>query len=256
MTIATVPAWVAEHGDAWATMDDAPQSLEPFLEMVRARPGRRSARRPVAAGVPEDGRRAIACRPSRAKKPKPEQPKPTKKQSLMTALPIADHWFERTHDRRFDHPAVGATRHPADALQHLARPWPRSRPGRRHRHGVHEPHRRDWPGSSARPSRRSPLTGTTITSAAITSSTMCVVHPAEAPLLLDPPISSLDTSRGVGRRRRRCARGCRLPDAGALLRHGPARRAWRWTRFIRSRWRGCGTSTRATRSISAIAASR
>jgi len=35
MTIATVPAWVAEHGDAWATMNDDPQPIAPFLEMVR-----------------------------------------------------------------------------------------------------------------------------------------------------------------------------------------------------------------------------
>jgi DNA ligase D len=36
MTIATVPPWVNEHGDAWATMNDHPQSIEPFLDMVRA----------------------------------------------------------------------------------------------------------------------------------------------------------------------------------------------------------------------------
>ncbi len=35
-TIATVPAWVREHGDAWATMQDISQSIEPFLDMVRA----------------------------------------------------------------------------------------------------------------------------------------------------------------------------------------------------------------------------
>ena len=36
MTIATVPRWVDEHGDAWASMNDHPQSLEPLLAMVRA----------------------------------------------------------------------------------------------------------------------------------------------------------------------------------------------------------------------------
>jgi DNA ligase D len=35
LTIATVPAKVAAEGDAWATIDDAPQPLEPFLAMVR-----------------------------------------------------------------------------------------------------------------------------------------------------------------------------------------------------------------------------
>ena len=44
MTIATVPTWVAEHGDPWATIDDAPQSLEPFMELVR---------RDHAAGLPD-----------------------------------------------------------------------------------------------------------------------------------------------------------------------------------------------------------
>src|SRR3954467_5740976 len=33
LTIATVPARVAEHGDPWAAMTDHPQSLEPLLEM-------------------------------------------------------------------------------------------------------------------------------------------------------------------------------------------------------------------------------
>jgi DNA ligase D len=33
LTIASVPARVAEHGDPWAAMNDAPQSLEPFLDM-------------------------------------------------------------------------------------------------------------------------------------------------------------------------------------------------------------------------------
>ena len=44
MTIDTVPAWVAEHGDPWATIDDLPQSLEPLMELVR---------RDQAAGLPD-----------------------------------------------------------------------------------------------------------------------------------------------------------------------------------------------------------
>jgi len=35
LTMATVPARVAERGDPWAGMNDAPQSLEPLLEMHR-----------------------------------------------------------------------------------------------------------------------------------------------------------------------------------------------------------------------------
>jgi DNA ligase D len=42
LTIQTVPSFVAEHGNAWAEMNDAPQSLEPLLE--------RSAR-DMAAGL-------------------------------------------------------------------------------------------------------------------------------------------------------------------------------------------------------------
>ena len=44
MTIDTVPTWVAEHGDPWATIDDLPQSLEPLMELVR---------RDQAAGLPD-----------------------------------------------------------------------------------------------------------------------------------------------------------------------------------------------------------
>ena len=35
-TIATVPTIVAERGDAWASIDDEPQSLDPLLEMAQA----------------------------------------------------------------------------------------------------------------------------------------------------------------------------------------------------------------------------
>ena len=33
LRIATVPARLAERGDPWAAIDEAPQSLDPFLEM-------------------------------------------------------------------------------------------------------------------------------------------------------------------------------------------------------------------------------
>ncbi|MCB0982419.1 MAG: non-homologous end-joining DNA ligase [Ilumatobacter sp.] len=76
MTIATVPTWVADHGDAWAAMNDAPQPMEPFLEMVR---------RDQAAGLPDAPWPPVYPKmagepprvaPSRAKKPKPK-PTPT-----------------------------------------------------------------------------------------------------------------------------------------------------------------------------------
>ncbi len=44
LTIATVPARLAEQGDPWGDMDDEPQSLEPLLDMVR---------RDEAAGLPD-----------------------------------------------------------------------------------------------------------------------------------------------------------------------------------------------------------
>lgn len=34
MTIATVPQWVQRHGDAWATIDELPQSLDTLLELA------------------------------------------------------------------------------------------------------------------------------------------------------------------------------------------------------------------------------
>ena len=92
MTIATVPRWVAEHGDAWA--DDERRTRNPSSRSwrwcaatrqpgCRMRPGRRCTRRWPAS------RRAWL--PSRAKKP--TEPR---KAEDMTVLPIADHWFDRT----------------------------------------------------------------------------------------------------------------------------------------------------------------
>ncbi|MEY4175953.1 MAG: hypothetical protein RI900_3118 [Actinomycetota bacterium] len=69
MTIATVPAWVAEHGDPWATIDDAPQPLEPFLEMAASD---RAAGLPDAPWPPEYPKmegEPSRVQPSRARKP-------------------------------------------------------------------------------------------------------------------------------------------------------------------------------------------
>jgi DNA ligase D len=61
LTIATVPARVAERGDPWAGMAERPQSLEPLLELSRhdLAHGLMDA---LAAGVPETAQRAATCR--------------------------------------------------------------------------------------------------------------------------------------------------------------------------------------------------
>ena len=69
MTIATVPAWVAEHGDPWATIDGAPQPLEPFLELAERD---RAAGLPDAPWPPEYPKmegEPTRVQPSRARKP-------------------------------------------------------------------------------------------------------------------------------------------------------------------------------------------
>jgi DNA ligase D len=69
LTLATVPARVAEHGDAWESMPDRPQSLEPLMEMHR---------RDMAAGLmdapwppvyPKMPNEPARVAPSRARKP-------------------------------------------------------------------------------------------------------------------------------------------------------------------------------------------
>jgi DNA ligase D len=69
MTIATVPAWVAEHGDAWLTMNDHPQSLDPFLELVKADIGRGLEDAPWPPQYPKMPGEPSRVAPSRAKKP-------------------------------------------------------------------------------------------------------------------------------------------------------------------------------------------
>ena len=74
MTIATVPAWVAEHGDAWATMNDVPQPLEPFLAMVHADQAAGLADAPWPPVYPKMAGEPPRVAPSRAKKAKPAGP--------------------------------------------------------------------------------------------------------------------------------------------------------------------------------------
>jgi len=70
MTIASVPAWVAEHGDAWSTMGDVPQSIEPFLEMVRRDQAAGLLDAPWPPVYPKMEGEPSRVAPSRAKKAK------------------------------------------------------------------------------------------------------------------------------------------------------------------------------------------
>jgi hypothetical protein len=72
LTIATVPALVAERGDPWAEMAANPQSLEPLLalhERDRAAGIPDAPWPPVYPKMPGEPPRVA---PSRAKKPSPE----------------------------------------------------------------------------------------------------------------------------------------------------------------------------------------
>jgi DNA ligase D len=71
LTIDVVPARVAERGDAWATMNDHPQSLEPFLDMVRADQAAGLVDAPWPPVYPKMAGEPPRVAPSRAKKPKP-----------------------------------------------------------------------------------------------------------------------------------------------------------------------------------------
>ena len=96
MTIATVPAWVAAARRRVG--DDGRRAA-----VARAVPGdgpRRSGRRParcaVAARVPEDGGRAVASCTQPGQEAQARKPGEAEEKPVMTALPIADRWFERT----------------------------------------------------------------------------------------------------------------------------------------------------------------
>jgi DNA ligase D len=76
LTIDVVPKRIAAQGDPWASMEDEPQSLEPFLEMVRADQAAGLLDAPWPPVYPKMPGEPPRVQPSRAKKPKPEKPKP------------------------------------------------------------------------------------------------------------------------------------------------------------------------------------
>ena len=71
LTIDVIPARVATYGDAWLTMQDEPQSLEPFLEMVRADQAAGLADAPWPPVYPKMAGEPPRVAPSRAKKKQP-----------------------------------------------------------------------------------------------------------------------------------------------------------------------------------------
>jgi DNA ligase D len=68
LTIATVPAIVEQRGDAWATMNDQPQSLEPLLDLVRADVQRGLMDAPWPPVYPKQPNEPPRVAPSRAKR--------------------------------------------------------------------------------------------------------------------------------------------------------------------------------------------
>ena len=71
LTLATVPALVAEHGDPWAEMAEKPQSLEPVLEWHRRDRANGLADAPWPPVYPKMPDEPDRVAPSRARKPPP-----------------------------------------------------------------------------------------------------------------------------------------------------------------------------------------
>ena len=69
MTIATVPSWVDQHGDAWETMNDNPQPLAPLLELVQRDQAEGLADAPWPPQYPKMEGEPTRVQPSRAKTP-------------------------------------------------------------------------------------------------------------------------------------------------------------------------------------------
>lgn len=74
MTIATVPTWVAEHGDPWATIDDEAQSLEPFMELVERDRANGLQDAPWPPEYPKMEGEPTRVQPSRARRSSPPAP--------------------------------------------------------------------------------------------------------------------------------------------------------------------------------------
>ena len=70
LTIETVPARLADHGDPWADMDDHPQSLAALLELVQLDQARGLQDAPWPPVYPKMDGEPPRVAPSRAKKPK------------------------------------------------------------------------------------------------------------------------------------------------------------------------------------------
>ncbi|MEY2755172.1 MAG: hypothetical protein RJB65_1530 [Actinomycetota bacterium] len=72
MTIASVPADVAEHGDAWASIDEVRHSLAPYLAMADADDAAGLPDAPWPPEYPKMAGEATRVSPSRARTPRPE----------------------------------------------------------------------------------------------------------------------------------------------------------------------------------------
>ncbi len=72
LTVLTVPARLAERGDPWAGINDAPQSLEPLLEMHRADRAAGLLDAPWPPVYPKQPDEPPRVAPSRARKPAAE----------------------------------------------------------------------------------------------------------------------------------------------------------------------------------------
>lgn len=77
LTIAEVPARIAERGDPWVEIDDDPQSLEPLLDLVRRDQANGLPDAPWPPVYPKMAGEPPRVAPSRAKKPKPAPPSTT-----------------------------------------------------------------------------------------------------------------------------------------------------------------------------------
>jgi DNA ligase D len=78
LTIATVPARLADRGDPWAAIDDRPQSLEPLLELVRRDAAAGLADAPWPPVYPKMPGEPPRVAPSRARRTPTDDEEPTR----------------------------------------------------------------------------------------------------------------------------------------------------------------------------------